>query len=698
MNRLFKNVLIISMLSLVTSFSGCNKADTGVNSTINIEQNSNEYESASVVDFTKPEDASKEAGTEENAANENWMTFANIEECQEHFATVVGEQMKADGISYTGKVNSIYAYYEDQLCYYVVKEDGFPELYLVFLDEFVNRMDGAVTVKDYVVRSYRDIFSYDEVMKAEYGYSYVYDGYRYQEETLMDALLYGHGVAENKELFSKLSDPVSALSVWFNIPEGARVTDYVEMDGRNVVLEFELSDAKTMYIYMQSEDDVFYPQFFSGVNDGLVERFVTGKKQRQFLDSLTMADIENAQTDKSLILNGILNYEERLYLLDECEGAAIYAVPGSQYVVFVIGDELFYKYIPWVSPRFSTPRFDANDYDGDGETEYFFICTPNTGTGESVDDVYYIDLENGEYVFKTLDTQVLLDFIDDRLNTNIIEADGKVLLSMSYGYEYQGTYDISKYLENANATLHFVTYGDLISYSVDSEGIKMKVISGLMFNERAVPDYGPEIVFDIKLKWVEDHFVVADFKASSEECQIEYYPYGPYSETDINSEELLNSYPQYAYIVNLIRTEMIKEDFCFQTLTDNNISYMMYYASKYIGVENKNEGFGYALIDLDGNGIHELLLGENAYSGWDSTIYNIYTMDNNRLVEVAFGGDRKRYFLTQNGAIGNEGSGGAEFSYERYYDYINGQLLLRDVEEVDDSYNRKAIKFTLFEQ
>ena len=529
MNRFCKNVLILSMLSLVLSFSGCNKAATSDNGTINIEQNSNEYESASVVDFTKNDNDSTEANneskdnntaSEDNKLGENWLKFADMKECQEHFVTVVKEQLKTDGISYTGDVISVYDYSEEQLCYYVIREDGFPEIYVVFLDEFVNRMDGVVTVKDYEICKYRDIFSNAKALKAKYCYFYAIGHYTYEKETFVDTLLSRFGVAENKELFSKLSNPADALAVWFNLPEGAKVTDFVEADGNRVILELTLADGNNFYIYMESEDEIYYPEFLGGIKDNIAEKFVSNKKQKQFLNSLTMADIDNAEKDQKRILEAVLEFEERLYLLDETEGASIYAVPAGEYVVFSIGKEIFYRYIPWISPRFSTPRFEANDYDGDGEMEYLFMCTPNTGTGVNVDDVYYIDCVDGEYVFKELNSQALLDFVDDRLITEISASDGRILLTLYYEGDFQGTYDITDFAPDANTDFTFATYRGMLHYYVDETGIRLNVKSGLLFDQALTVRYEPEIEYDIKLKWVDDHFAVDEFSASSEVCQV----------------------------------------------------------------------------------------------------------------------------------------------------------------------------------
>lgn len=78
---------------------------------------------------------------------------------------------------------------------------------------------------------------------------------------------------------------------------------------------------------------------------------------------------------------------------------------------------------------------------------------------------------------------------------------------------------------------------------------------------------------------------------------------------------------------------------------------------------------GYLLMDLDGNGVDELLFGENHDDDWNGIVYNIYTISGGSLVRVADGWERNRYYLCENGCIANEGSGGASESTYCYYTF-----------------------------
>ena len=72
---------------------------------------------------------------------------------------------------------------------------------------------------------------------------------------------------------------------------------------------------------------------------------------------------------------------------------------------------------------------------------------------------------------------------------------------------------------------------------------------------------------------------------------------------------------------------------------------------------------GYALKDLDKNGVPEMIIagiGTEDFS--DKMIYAIYTLSDNKPVNLAQSRARSRYYLRTDSLIVNEGSGGAAFS------------------------------------
>lgn len=78
------------------------------------------------------------------------------------------------------------------------------------------------------------------------------------------------------------------------------------------------------------------------------------------------------------------------------------------------------------------------------------------------------------------------------------------------------------------------------------------------------------------------------------------------------------------------------------------------------------QNIGYAYKDLNGDGIDELVIGENA--GGESVIYDVYTIVDRKPAHVLSGWDRNRYYAADNGYLANEYSGGAAESGVRVYE------------------------------
>lgn len=76
---------------------------------------------------------------------------------------------------------------------------------------------------------------------------------------------------------------------------------------------------------------------------------------------------------------------------------------------------------------------------------------------------------------------------------------------------------------------------------------------------------------------------------------------------------------------------------------------------------------GYAIQDIDGNGIPELLIGEIEEGSDSGFCIDLYTLVDGQAVLVAASSERDRYYICQDGTIANEGSFGADDSYNAYY-------------------------------
>ncbi len=110
----------------------------------------------------------------------------------------------------------------------------------------------------------------------------------------------------------------------------------------------------------------------------------------------------------------------------------------------------------------------------------------------------------------------------------------------------------------------------------------------------------------------------------------------------------------------------ISEKWNMQQCSDAGISIMIANLTEY-GVD-----FGYALMDLDGNGNQELLITDG------SIVYNVYTLTDEGVSLVLTGWERSSYRLCNDNILYQQGSGGAALSYDTFYRLVNGVLVVDD--------------------
>ncbi len=104
------------------------------------------------------------------------------------------------------------------------------------------------------------------------------------------------------------------------------------------------------------------------------------------------------------------------------------------------------------------------------------------------------------------------------------------------------------------------------------------------------------------------------------------------------------------------------------------------------GYPNKFNISGFYLIDLDNDGVEEMLLGENGQGDWHGIFYDIYTIKDGKLVQVVSGGERFTYELCKDNIIYNESTGGAYYGWSAYYTYSDVKLILKECVLFDASY------------
>lgn len=132
----------------------------------------------------------------------------------------------------------------------------------------------------------------------------------------------------------------------------------------------------------------------------------------------------------------------------------------------------------------------------------------------------------------------------------------------------------------------------------------------------------------------------------------------------------ITGYPEYDEIVNQYYNGMAL-NWSTEDFREHNLCYLA-------GYETGVDRIGYCVRDINGDGVDELMIGRiDEYSDL-GMFYDLYTMIDGQRVLVKSSGERDRYYLCQDQTIANEGSGGAVLSVWGYYDFVSGQLQLKE--------------------
>lgn len=112
-----------------------------------------------------------------------------------------------------------------------------------------------------------------------------------------------------------------------------------------------------------------------------------------------------------------------------------------------------------------------------------------------------------------------------------------------------------------------------------------------------------------------------------------------------------------------------------------------------------NSKFGYSLIDVNGDGKQELVVGESGSEEYPSILYDMYMMDGKKIVHVFSGGERDRFYATDiPNAFCEEGSSSAEESFFNTYVIENGKLVTADFTVPPNKVNLQLENFKKNEQ
>lgn len=133
----------------------------------------------------------------------------------------------------------------------------------------------------------------------------------------------------------------------------------------------------------------------------------------------------------------------------------------------------------------------------------------------------------------------------------------------------------------------------------------------------------------------------------------------------------LTGIPQYDEIINKLLELRFSESFNdSQLYFDNGLSHQ--WADLYT---SQNSGF--YLVDLDGDGSPEMLLGENNNSSNHHAIYEIYTIKNEVALKLCNGGQRNYYCFCEDDLIYSDGYGSENDPIEGYHKLENGEFVFQ---------------------
>ena len=284
-------------------------------------------------------------------------------------------------------------------------------------------------------------------------------------------------------------------------------------------------------------------------------------------------------------------------------------------------------------------------------------------------------------------------------------------------------YDISK-VHNDEPVEYFLNCGDRFKGELDIMGIR----SDYEFIDEYYYDMGGNRILAYKhdiIKNVQALYIKGQYSFEYNGVKYVHREKSSRSDSFVTNKTGYQPYDELiGRLVDIYNNCSIDER--FDAIDELNIADVWNYESSYI-----NGGF--YLLDLDGNGIEELLLGVNQDYGLRGEIYDIYTIDDNELVKIGSGGGRYRYRLCENNIIINEGSSGAanrhfeiskcngdKLELIKYLDmddryYVDGEFVEGGYTELDENYKIKRylteeeffntiysytcipIEFTLFE-
>lgn len=126
----------------------------------------------------------------------------------------------------------------------------------------------------------------------------------------------------------------------------------------------------------------------------------------------------------------------------------------------------------------------------------------------------------------------------------------------------------------------------------------------------------------------------------------------------------------------------ISSDWSIQEFCENGLCYLP-------GYEKDVNRIGYCLLDVDNNGVEELLIGQSGNDGSVGILYALYTMEGDERILIASSGELRSYYLCTDNTIAYECFSGPSNCYWSYYNLNGAQLEAKETVLFDSEYDEE---------
>jgi len=345
-----------------------------------------------------------------------------------------------------------------------------------------------------------------------------------------------------------------------------------------------------------------------------------GLDDEPYIPDVNIEMLDNAPTIEAATYAGM--YEDDMILLlgtDEENDIRIYAIDTRNYILR-IGDEIYILEDELGGPQYYGTEFSMVDLDDDGEDEFALIVCRGSGTGFFRKEISVYEKENGQYKRYTPDYSVFVEKVSDWFKEQHPDID-------NFGFE------------------------DYYSTEIKGDHITVTFSPGFI-KEKSYPEYDP--AYD----------VMAD---------IEYSKDGSFSLTDIRPVDNNLSYED---LIGAARDMLSGKS--NNAILGENITLSLEFG----GINRDYQELGYAITDINNDGVDELIFGVNPVAGnpgWKGYVYDIYTTVDGQVVQLADGAARYHWFICKDNMVAYEiSSDGFSIGWEYWTVSKDGYMSLKE--------------------